>query len=105
MPVMTAAAVRLALLCILVPSAAPAAAASTFCHEDGRPWKQWEAGPDRYYRLFETPQLWPEADRQVKWGLLVHIVGKGCVIPRLSHKLKRWLQVIFARRLASPTFN
>ena len=68
-----AAAVGLALLCILVPLAAPAAAvaASTFCHEDGRPWQQWEAGPDRYYRLLETPQLWPEADRQVKWGLLV----------------------------------
>ena len=65
---MTAAAVRLALPCILVPflSSPAAAAASTFCHEDGRPWEQWEAGPDRYYRLFETPQLWPEADRQVK---------------------------------------
>ena len=75
---MTAAAVRLALPCILVPFlSSPAAAASTFCHEDGRTWEQWEAGPDRYYRLFETPQLWQEADRQVKWGLLAHIVGKG----------------------------
>ena len=61
---MTVAAARLALPCILV--LLPASVASTFCHEDGRPWEQWEAGPDRYYRLFETPQLWPEADRQVK---------------------------------------